>query len=38
MEIETLDKNFIDIFYPFLINNYYRRPEELESMSLYEFA
>jgi len=33
-EIEALDKNSTDIFYPSLIDYYYsRRPEELESMS-----
>jgi len=38
-EIEALDKNSTDIFYPSLIDNHYPcRPEELESMSLYKFA
>jgi len=37
-KIKAFDKNS-DIFYPSIIDNHYlRRPEELESMSLYEFA
>jgi len=36
-EIKPLDKNSTNIFYPSLIDNHYpRRPEELESMSLYK--
>jgi len=38
-EIEVLDGDSTDIFYPSVIDDHYiHRPEELESMSLYEFA
>jgi len=38
-EVEALDGDSTDIFYLSMIDNHYpHRPEELESMSLYEFA
>ncbi|XP_029172863.1 ATP-dependent DNA helicase PIF1-like [Nylanderia fulva] len=38
-EIEALDAESTDIFYPSMIDNHYpHRPNKLENMSLYEFA
>lgn len=38
-EIEILDSEFVDIFYPSLIDTYYpSRPKKLESTNLYDYA